>query len=143
MGKPKRHVLSLDAEIDFELIGICSHHSDYRLAWGINRILDINLTKSEEPFSIYGKKGGIQSSHSYHVFQDELDHMDWYLIKNKSEGKFLIPEKNQIDYFLILRENQIYDLDEVIEKIRQSNSVMAAYIFEPSSLPSAELIQFE
>lgn len=143
MSKPKRHVLSLDAEIDFELIGICSHHSDYRLAWGINRLLEINLTKSEESFCIYGKKGGIQSAHSYHMFQDELNHLEWYLIKNKAEGKFLIPEKNQIDYFLILRENSVYELEDVIEKIRESNSVMAAYIFEPSTLPSAELIQFE
>lgn len=143
MGKPKRHVLSLESEIDFEMIGICSHHSDYRLAWGINRILEIDLTKSEEPFVIYGKKGTLQSSHSFHVFYDEIDQMAWYLIKNKAEGKFLIPEKNQIDYFLILRENQLYEVDELIEKIRKSNSVMAAYIFEPSTLPSAELIQFE
>lgn len=143
MGKPKRHVLSLDAEIDFELIGICSHHSDYRLAWGINRILAIDLTKSEEPFCIYGKKGNLLSAHSFHVFADEVNHMEWYLIKNKSEGKFLIPEKNQIDYFLILRENVAYDTGDIVDKIRESNSVMAAYVFEATMIPSAELIQFE
>jgi hypothetical protein len=74
---------------------------------------------------------------------DEVDHMEWYLIKNKSEGKFLIPEKNQIDYFLILRENILHELDELVEKIRESNSVMAAYVFEAGAIPSAELIIFE
>ncbi|WP_294673109.1 IPExxxVDY family protein [uncultured Fluviicola sp.] len=143
MSKQKRHVLSLETSVDFELIGICSHHSDYRLAWGINKILDLELTKSEEPFVIQSKKGTIVSQHSFHVFIDEVDHMEWYLIKNKSEGKFLIPEKNQIDYFLILRENVLHDLDELVERIRESNSVMAAYVFEAESIPSAELIIFE
>lgn len=143
MSKQKRHVLSLETSVDFELIGICSHHSDYRLAWGINKILDLELTKSEEPFVIQSKKGTIVSQHSFHVFIDEVDHMEWYLIKNKSEGKFLIPEKNQIDYFLILRENVLHDLDELVERIRESNSVMAAYVFEAESIPSADLIIFE
>lgn len=143
MSKQKRHVLSLETSVDFELIGICSHHSDYRLAWGINKILDLELTKSEEPFVIQSKKGTIVSQHSFHVFIDEVDHMEWYLIKNKSEGKFLIPEKNQIDYFLILRENVLHDPDELVERIRESNSVMAAYVFEAESIPSAELIIFE
>ena len=143
MSKQKRHVLSLETSVDFELIGICSHHSDYRLAWGINKILDLELTKSEESFVIQSKKGTIVSQHSFHVFIDEVDHMEWYLIKNKSEGKFLIPEKNQIDYFLILRENVLHDLDELVERIRESNSVMAAYVFEAESIPSAELIIFE
>lgn len=143
MSKPKRHVLSLEAGIDFELIGICSHHSDYRLAWSINNILDISLTKSDVGFLIYGKKGIVQSEHSYHVFLDETNHMEWYLIKNKSEGKFLIPEKNQIDYFMLLRENTIIEVDEVIELIKTSNSVMAAYAFDAESIPSAGAIQFE
>lgn len=143
MSKQKRHVLSLETSVDFELIGICSHHSDYRLAWGINKILELELTKSEEPLVIQSKKGAVVSQHSFHVYFDEVDHMEWYLIKNKSEGKFLIPEKNQIDYFLILRDNVLHDLEDIVERIRESNSVMAAYVFEVSSIPSAELIIFE
>ncbi|MNU77427.1 hypothetical protein D3C71_670050 [compost metagenome] len=143
MSKQKRHVLSLETSVDFELIGICSHHSDYRLAWGINKILELELTKSEEPFVIQSKKGAVVSQHSFHVYLDELDHVEWYLIKNKSEGKFLIPEKNQIDYFLILRENILHELEDIVERVRESNSVMAAYVFEASAIPSAELIIFE
>lgn len=143
MSKQKRHVLSLETSVDFELIGICCHHSDYRLAWGINKILELELTKSEEPFVIQSKKGTVVSQHSFHVYFDEVDHMEWYLIKNKSEGKFLIPEKNQIDYFLILRENILHELEDIVERIRESNSVMAAYVFEAAAIPSAELIIFE
>ena len=55
----------------------------------------------------------------------------------------MIPEKNQIDYFLILRENVLHELDDLVERIRESNSVMAAYVFEAAAIPSAELIIFE
>jgi hypothetical protein len=142
MSKQKRHVLSLDTYVDFELIGICSHHSDYRLAWGLNQGLDLHLAKDDELFVVQSKKGTVLSKHSFHFWADVQNHLEYYLIKNKCEGKFLIPEKSQIDYFLFLRENQLFELEDLLEKIKQINSVMTAFIFEPESLPSAEQIIF-
>src|SRR3989338_6946209 len=104
MGKQKRHLLSLETSVDFELIGICSHHSDYRLTWGLNQELKLQLAKS-----------------------DEL---------------FLIPERNQIDYFLFVRDNVTLEMEDILDNIKKINSVMAAYLFEAESLPSAEQIIF-
>lgn len=142
MGKQKRHVLSLEAEIDFELIGICSHHSDYRLAWGLNQELRLNLAKNDELFVITNKKGQTVSEHSYYEWYDEENQVEYYLIRNKSEGKFLFPEKSQIDYFLFLRNNVLLDLEDVLENVKKITSVMAAYLFDPADLPSAEQIVF-
>lgn len=142
MSKQKRHLLSLETSVDFELIGICSHHSDYRLAWGLNQTLRIQLAKNDELFVITSKKGQVLSEHSYYFWYDDENQIEYYLIKNKAGGKFLIPERNQIDYFLFLRENVILELEDVLECIKTINSVMGAYIFEPESLPSAELIIF-
>jgi predicted regulator of Ras-like GTPase activity (Roadblock/LC7/MglB family) len=36
----------------------------------------------------------------------------------------------------------LFELDELLDQIKNVNSVMAAYIFEPDSLPSAELMIF-
>ncbi|MCC6701573.1 MAG: IPExxxVDY family protein [Fluviicola sp.] len=142
MSKQKRHVLSLEPSIDFEMIGICTHHSDYRLAWGLNQGLSIHLSKCEDLFIVQSKKGAVLSQHSYHFWSDEVNLLEFYLLKNKYEGKFLIPEKSQIDYFLIIRENGLFELEELLENVKQVNSVMAAYIFEAETLPSAELIVF-
>lgn len=143
MSKPKRYVLSLDAEIDFDLIGICSHHSDYRLAWGINQELRSGLAKSDELFVVANKKGQVLSSHSYHFWEDEENLMEYYLMRNKSDGKFLLPEKHQIDYFLFLRNNSVVEPEEMVEKLKRINSVVAAYHFDPYDIPSAEQIIFE
>jgi len=142
MSKQKRHLLSLETSVDFELVGICSHHSDYRLAWGLNQTLRLQLAKSDELFSITNKKGQIVSGHSYHFWFDEENLTEFYLIRNKCEGKFLIPEKSQIDYFLFIRENVLLELDDLLEEIKTINSVMAAYIFDPEELPSTEQIIF-
>lgn len=142
MSKQKRHVLTLENEIDFDLVGICSHHSDYRLAWGINQELQSSLAKSDELFVVTSKKGQELSAHSYHFWNDEENLIEFYLIKNKCEGKFLLPEKNQIDYFLFLRNNSVLEPGEIVEKLKRINSVMAAYEMDPNSIPSAEQIIF-
>uniref|UniRef100_UPI00404AB630 IPExxxVDY family protein n=1 Tax=Fluviicola sp. TaxID=1917219 RepID=UPI00404AB630 len=142
MSKVKRHVLTLDHTVDFEMIGICSHHSDYRLVWGLNQLLHLHLAKADDFFVIHSKKGLVQSQHSYYFWSDEENHMEYYLIKNKNEGKFLIPEKNQIDYFLFLRDNVFYELDEILEKVKKVTSIMAAYIIDTDETPSAEQILF-
>lgn len=142
MTKQKRHLLSLENEVDFELIGICSHHSDYRLAWGLNQELRLQLAKCDDLFVINNKKGQIVSEHPYYFWYDEENQVEFYLIRNRNEGKFLIPERNQIDYFLFVRENILLELEDVLEQIKNINSVMAAYLFDPGSLPSAEQIVF-
>ncbi len=56
MAKRKKYTLELEPELDFNMIGICSHHSDYRLAWGINQHLGLHLIKCEENFELMNKK---------------------------------------------------------------------------------------
>jgi hypothetical protein len=142
MSKQKRHLLSLETSVDFELIGICSHHSDYRLVWGLNQELRLQLAKCDDLFAITNKKGQVVSEHAYYFWYDEENQVEFYLIRNKSEGKFLIPERNQIDYFLVVRENILLDMEELLDQVKKINSVMAAYLFDAASLPSAEQIIF-
>ena len=91
---PKRKLM-LEEEYDFELIGICSSHSDYRLCWGINSALSIELNKGDD-FSVLEKKTG-EHLHSYYEFYDEENHIEFYLIKNISSNyQMLVPEKDQL-----------------------------------------------
>lgn len=142
MSKVKRHVLTLDHTVDFEMIGICSHHSDYRLVWGLNQQLMTHLSKADDLFVVHSKKGIVQSQHSYYSWSDAENQMEYYLIKNKCDGKFLIPEKNQIDYFLFLRDNVFYELDDILDKVKKITSVVAAFIIDTDETPSAEQILF-
>jgi hypothetical protein len=142
VSKPKKYILPNDQVYDFEMIGICSHHNDYRLAWSLNEKLGIHLSKSEEDYLVAGKKGSPASHHSKYFYKDPENLIEFYLIKNKSLGKFLIPEKPTIDYFLFLYENHLLDPDDLVESLRDVSSVLGAYVFEPREIDSTENIIF-
>lgn len=141
MAKIQKFNLIIDADYDYDMIGICSHHSDYRLAWGLNEILRLKLAKAADFFEISGKKNTV-SRHPYYFQHDEDNLMEIYLIKNKSEGKFLIPENQQIDYFLFLINNNTFDPEEWLQKIKNQPSVLTAFLFDPTEFDSTEYIVF-
>lgn len=142
MAKKKKYTLELEPEFDFDLIGICSHHSDYRLAWGINEHLGLHLVKCEENFELMNKRGEVVSSHSMYSFQDEENRIEYYLIKNLSQGKYAVPENTSIDYFLFLCNNHAVEPRDVIAQLKEVNSILGAYAFEPEELDSAENFVF-
>lgn len=142
MSKRKKHILSFEDEIDFDMIGICSHHSDYRLVWGINDKVKLKFTKSDDDFIITNRKGEVVSEHSMYTFVDEENRLEYYLIKNKTQGKMLIPEKAAIDYFMFLCNNNAVEVDDLMKSLKSVESVLAAYAFDPSEIPSVENIVF-
>jgi hypothetical protein len=142
MSKPKKHILTFEQIYDFELIGICTHHSDYRLAWGLNETLNIQLEKAEADFVLQGKKGNEETQHSTYHYKDHENIIEYYLVKNKSAGKFLIPEKPTIDYFLFIYENHVFDIQDIVDQLRSISSVIGAYCFDPEELSSTEHIIF-
>jgi len=142
MSKSKKHILAFEEQIDFEMIGLCSHHSDYRLVWAINDLLKYKLVKSDEEFIVTNKKGEPISSHSMYTYYDEENRLDFYLIKNKVEGKFLIPEKSAIDYFLFLCDNVSIEAADVVKQLKLVPSVLAAYLFDPEEISSTQNLAF-
>ncbi|MBL7900106.1 MAG: IPExxxVDY family protein [Crocinitomicaceae bacterium] len=127
---------------DFELIGICSSFSDYRLSWNINKCLQISLEKQDD-YCIKTKKKGEDGFHSFYQFTHELEMTEYYLIKNVSSSfKRLIPEQDQIDYFLLLKNNVVHNLEEILEKLKTSEGIETAFIFDPNELKSRSNLLF-
>jgi hypothetical protein len=142
MSKIKKHSITIETDYDYDMVGICSHHNDYRIVWGLNELLDIQLIKSEENFKISNVKG-ILSEHPFYEYIDEENYMSIFLLKNKYLGKYLIPEKKQIDYFIFLLNNSCYSIEKFMEQIKQLPTIMAAFSFDPTELSSTENIVFE
>ncbi len=142
MAKKKKYTLELDDDLDFDLVGICSHHSDYRLAWGINQELELQLSKCDEPYCVTDRKGTVVSTHSMYEYTNESDRVVYYLIKNKHQGKYLIPEKPSIDFFLFLCDNWAVEISELVVGLKAVSSILAVYPFDPDELTSAENIVF-
>jgi len=140
--KKIKHTLELETDYDYDMIGLCSHHNDYRIVWGVNELLDIQLEKKEGNFEISNSKSNI-SEHPYYEFNDSENFLSYFFIKNKHEGKFLIPEQKQIDYFFFLINNNLHNISTVIQKIKTLPTILAAYEFDPTEFQSTENLIFE
>ncbi|MFV8341405.1 IPExxxVDY family protein [Flavobacterium sp. XS2P39] len=107
-------------EIDYYLIAIHTSLEDYRLAFFINQLLPINLSKSTNEIHISIEEGETNFSRFY--YYDNEKAITWNLIQNKNEviqqkkgisqnlfsnvtmevstKVFLLPEFKKVDYFL-------------------------------------------
>lgn len=113
----------LDFEIEevYELIAICTNMPDYRLAWNLNRLLDINLVKVDDVVSTNSSRthiGGLYDSFDqdpvtryskYQYIEDEELYM--HLISNKSRGNILFKELAQFDFILKVDSLDDYQQD--------------------------------
>lgn len=136
-----KHKLILEDDFDFDLIGVCSSQTDYRLCWSINKSLEIGLEKGID-YEVRLKKEG-DNKYSFYEYYDEENHLEYYLIKNMSNNfKRLIPEKDQIDYFLIIKNNFAKDVATMVGKLKTIESVLTAFSFEAEELKSKSNLIF-
>ena len=143
---------------DYELIAVHSSLDDYKLAYTLNKVLDIQLSKNLANIEVAIPEG--KSAFSNYIFDDEESDVQWSLIENKttivnSKKKtsqlfdqvditvFLLPEYKKADYLLKI-ENIDYDFDEedMIEKILSIKNVTTAYTIETTNLKSKNNLIF-
>ncbi|MEO9258351.1 MAG: IPExxxVDY family protein [Crocinitomicaceae bacterium] len=135
-----KHHLIIDNEFDYDLVGICSSASDYRMVWEINQTFGLELKKTEEPYKHFQKKQGVPSFHSMYEFEDDEFGIHYFLIKNKNLGAILIPEMVQIDYFVFLKNNNSHSMEEWVVKVRECETIQTAFLYEPEEIKSCENI---
>ncbi|MDA7804291.1 IPExxxVDY family protein [Crocinitomix sp.] len=136
-----KHKLILEDDYSFELIGICSSNADYRLTWGINKALSISLEKDID-LNIRVKKEG-EHLYSFYSYYDELEHIEYYLVKNISNNyRRLIPEKDQIDYFLLIKNNFTLEINDILTSLKVIDSILTAFVFDPNELKSKANLVF-
>lgn len=124
MVKKKRKIV-VEPFDDIKIIGICTHLEDYKLAWHINKLLNINLVKYSDivnedglGFSFYLYDGG-ENSNTFNLVE----------IVN-SEGRW-VNFSPATDYLIVIR-NFINDenLAKILEKIKSIENVQLAYLID-------------
>ena len=91
-------LLELEYDFDFTLYGVSSHVANYRLAWGMNQLFDLDLERVDDIDLSFGssKKGNF----SLYKFEDEESYSTLHLMSNRCSLGYLIPELKQMDYFI-------------------------------------------
>ena len=142
---------------DYALIGIHTTIDEAKLAYLLNKFLDMKFSKAISELDFTKKEH--QSFYSVYEYVDtELD-QEWFLITNvyKSTSKTaeislfnesdsvtrLIPEKKNIDFFLkIIGSLNTESIVKTIEKINKVPSIITSYEIEVESLKSKDFLIF-
>lgn len=137
MKKAKLHV---EPTFDFELLGIVSPIRDYRMAWLINKELELNLVKADDLELEFLSAEKLEIS-QYFL---SLPHGFIQLLKNKALNSseqlaYLIPELKNLDYFLLVQdETDQLELSNFMEKLSQNPLVQSIVRIDISKLKSKE-----
>lgn len=124
MVKKKKKIV-VEPFDDIKIIGICTHLEDFKLAWHINKLLNVNLVKYSDivnedglEFSFYLYDGG-ENCNTYNLVE----------ISN-SEGRW-VTFSPATDYLIVIR-NFINDenLAKHLEKIKHIEGVQLAYVID-------------
>jgi hypothetical protein len=130
----KKLSLKLDYTPEYSLLGICTPLSDFKLAWNINNMMGLSLKKKDnfvyshnninknEPFSIY-------------YYNNNAIDMDYFVISNRSENSFLIPEYKECDYFFLLKCcDSAIAIGRMIGNIKDIENVQTVFLIEPKTI---------
>jgi hypothetical protein len=122
----------------FTLVGISSPLKDYRLSYLMNLSLESGLKKIDDFVTILsGKKETDTFSLFYH--RDEDQRNSYFLLSNRNQENFLLPEMRQMDFLLIIEgEFKKARKESLLKNIRNIQNVIASYEIRFSDLKNIE-----
>jgi hypothetical protein len=156
------HKLIVDDFYDdsYNLIAIHCSMEDYRLAYILNKNLDLKLKRKEEDIDLKY----LESSYSLFEWKNETEYVTWNLISNvckKEETSLyssgtlfedtnkvlktfhLISEYKTVDYFIKISE-EMQNINErvILSKLQNVPQIITSYIVDPMKLRSKNHLIF-
>ncbi len=107
--------------VNYELIGIVSTSKEYKIAWHLNKLLNIKLIKMKD--EVINLINGSKVKISYLEFKVEKKHIK--LISNKlrnSNRSYLVSALSNFDFFILFSKNFFEFEDYDIINILKSNN---------------------
>lgn len=124
----KKSRLEIEYNYDFELLGLISSVRGYKLAWELNRSLQVHLIKKDD-LKMSTKEGDF--FFTFYSHQSPVNTVNLFRNRShESEAKsiFLVPEHTHLDYILYSKGNEEVQGNRLQQLLRK--------------IPSIELVAF-
>ncbi len=122
MAKTTKLRLDLEPDPEVNVIGISCHVNDYRLCWSLNRSIGIALSRRERDIQDEG-----DASYAAFDHDDAETEARFTLVNNRGGSGLLVKEQRSADYFLVVDERAPFDTDQLLERVRNAEFVLAAF----------------
>lgn len=141
----KKKKLEADIDFDFVVVGLICPLKEYKLAWYLNRALDIQLVKESDIKIEFLKKENLLVSN--YLYQTE--HSYFRVLKNRSideleeKPAYLMPELNKFDFIVLAQGfEDTYSLKELKDAIGGVPKIQYVQAFQIDGLKSKENLIF-
>ncbi|MBL4655247.1 MAG: IPExxxVDY family protein [Bacteroidia bacterium] len=138
-----KQVLKIEYNYDFSLLGIVSSEKIYRLCWVLNQELPLDLLRTDD-LEIFSGNSSTSQYFPRYIDQNSSENEGYiYLLGNKNSGRYVIPDRKEADYFLILNGDAIMEnIDSVVNQLKLIKTIQAVYKIDPNILNSKENLIF-
>ncbi|WP_276498141.1 IPExxxVDY family protein [Pontibacter litorisediminis] len=141
----KTHHLQIEYDYSFDLYGLVTSVKDYKLAWALNRLLNLHLTRQKDLcYELLGRDRLLIANYR-HV----AEHSEVRLFRNRALGSptlkkaFLLPDVKEYDYVLqITGAMQQLHPQELARKLMRTPLVQYVKQFDPLTLKFKENLIF-
>jgi len=136
----KKVKLQIEHTYDFDVLGLVSPVRDYKMAWLINRQLDLDLIKWEDLEIEFLSDPQLKIS-QYFL---SLPHGYVQLLKNKAlntnnQVSYLIPELKSMDYFLLVQDQTFQiSINTFVNELAKNPFIQNVMKLDVSKLKSKE-----
>lgn len=114
------HIIEDEIKLDMTVLAINSHVKGYNLCWHINKKLCSNFVNTE---IFIGEK-----RESFSAFEVEHENKKITLVNNKSKKGVLMPEKKNVDFFIMVEpEMKNTAKEEFISKLREISKILLIF----------------
>ena len=114
------HTIDDEIKLDMTVLAVNSHIKGYSLCWHINKKLCINFIKKEIFIG--------ENKESLSAFEVDYENKKITLVNNRSKKGVLVPEKKNVDFFIIV-EPEILNAakEEFISKLREISKILLIF----------------
>jgi len=131
----KVHKLKIDTRFPFLTVGISCHENDYRLIWAVNSKLNTAFVKIED-FNDCSETGA-EKLFSRYFFEDADRYLSFYILSNRCDNGYLVPEYRKVDYFLFLKgDTEAGFAEALVAKLKQVEILSTAFVIENKTIRS-------
>ena len=131
----KKKIIKLSLNRQFQLIGIVTNLSSYKLSWLINSNIEFNLAQLDD---IVIENNNKTQNFSSYVFED-ISEVTYNLISNKSDNNILIKKLKNIDFFIKIEPNLTdKQKNNLIEKLKKIDNIISVLEIDTQNLSSTD-----
>jgi len=135
-----KKILKLDApeEYEFGLLAVICNLKDYKFCFELNETLHVHLKRLKDVELADAKRNRSLFTNYF----SKMNFSELRVVVNKGSKGFLIPEKKNIDYFLIVNNAEKKFMKEFSELLKTQPWLQGVYVMQPAELKSVDNFLF-